>query len=56
MPARRQSAVTLKDEEGLGSPAAEGRGRGKDGKEKETFACAFPGCGQVSRAASIFLS
>lgn len=26
-----------------------GRGRGKDGKEKETFACTFPGCGQVCR-------
>ncbi|ADV24752.1 C2H2 zinc finger protein Zas1A [Cryptococcus gattii E566] len=24
-----------------------GRGRGKDGKEKETFACTFPGCGQT---------
>lgn len=23
-------------------------GRGKDGKDKETFGCPYPGCGQVS--------
>ncbi|OCF59978.1 hypothetical protein L486_02651 [Kwoniella mangroviensis CBS 10435] len=51
MPARRQSAVSPIDPvtglpvEGL-TPTSSGRSRGKEGKEKETFACNFPGCGQ----------
>ncbi|WVQ76431.1 hypothetical protein IAR50_006098 [Cryptococcus sp. DSM 104548] len=28
------------------STGGSGRGRNKDGKEKETFACTYPGCGQ----------
>ncbi|WRT63453.1 uncharacterized protein IL334_000358 [Kwoniella shivajii] len=52
MPARRQSAVSPIDPttglpvEGL-TPTSAGRSRGKEGKEKETFACSFVGCGQT---------
>ncbi|WVF66257.1 hypothetical protein IAT40_000997 [Kwoniella sp. CBS 6097] len=46
MPARRQSGAGAIDP-ATGLPIEGGRGRGKDGKEKETFACPFPGCGQT---------
>ncbi|WVQ93879.1 hypothetical protein IAU59_000957 [Kwoniella sp. CBS 9459] len=46
MPARRPSGAGAIDP-ATGLPVEGGRGRGKDGKEKETFACPFPGCGQT---------
>ncbi|WWC85585.1 uncharacterized protein L201_000449 [Kwoniella dendrophila CBS 6074] len=52
MPARRQSGASPIDPttglpvEGL-TPSSSGRSRGKEGKEKETFACTYAGCGQV---------
>ncbi|OCF33207.1 hypothetical protein I316_05252 [Kwoniella heveanensis BCC8398] len=46
MPARRQSGTGAIDP-ATGLPIEGGRGRGKEGKEKETFACPHPGCGQT---------
>jgi hypothetical protein len=44
MPARRASAVVSES-----TSPSEVKVRGRDGdKEKETFGCPFPGCGQVS--------
>ena len=43
MPPRRQSDVN-----GSGEGPSEPRRRTKEGKEKETFGCSYPGCGQVS--------
>ncbi|WWD22281.1 hypothetical protein CI109_106772 [Kwoniella shandongensis] len=48
MPARRQSGIGDDSPVAVIGSANEGRsGRGKEGKEKETFGCPFPGCGQM---------
>ncbi|KAK8845332.1 hypothetical protein IAR55_006045 [Kwoniella newhampshirensis] len=47
MPARRQSGVGDALGVIVGTPNEGRSGRGKEGKEKESFGCPFPGCGQL---------
>lgn len=53
MPARRQSGVTV-DGSAASYPSSEGK-RSKDSKEKESFGCPFPGCGQVSSCETLLI-